>query len=61
MGKVTMVSREKIEECMRKFKERQAKDPRLQEEQKEMERFMEEEDARRKAEHEAKRAQKEGG
>lgn len=62
MGKMTIVSRKKLEEGMRKFKERLAKDPRLQEEQKEMKRFMEEEDARLKAEYDAKKSQKnEGG
>lgn len=61
MGKMTIVSRKKLEEGMREFKERQAKDPRLQEEQKEMERFLAEEDARLKAEYDAKKAQSEGG
>ena len=59
MGKIIVVSREKLEAAQRKLKERMAKDPLWQEEEKEIERTFEEEKARRDAEHASRKTETE--
>lgn len=59
MGKLIVVSREKLEAAQRKLKERMAKDPLWQEEEKENKRGFEEEKARRDAEHASRKAETE--
>jgi hypothetical protein len=55
MGKLIVVSRDRVEASHRRLEELLAKDPRWQEEKKELERWEAEEKARRDAEYAAKR------
>ena len=59
MGKLIVVSRQKLEAAQRKLKEKMAKDSLWQEEEKENKRSLEEEKARRDAEHASKKAETE--
>jgi hypothetical protein len=55
MGKLVVVSRDQVEAAHRRLEELLAKDPRWQEEKKELERWEAEERKRRDAEYAAKR------
>ena len=59
MGKIIVVSREKLEAAQRKLKERMAEDPSWQEEEKEIERSFEEEKARRDTEYASRKMETE--
>ena len=59
MGKLIVVSRERLEAAQRKWKEKMAKDPLWQEEEKESKRSFEEEKARRDAEHASRKTETE--
>ncbi len=56
MGKLIVVNRDRVEASHRRLEELLAKDPRWQEEKKELERWEAEEKKRRDAEYAAKRA-----
>ena len=56
MGKLVVVSRDQVEAARRRLDELLAKDPRWQEEKKELERWEAEEKKRRDAEYAAKQA-----